>query len=699
MMRGVSTLSRGRGGRGRGAGHGGAAHAHARGRGGGHVDTRNHLTSHNRPPRPVSSFPVISRNGEPVTKNTTTTTNNNATGHSSLSAVSQRVVHNDSNDDDDDYAPPAAQSARRHEHKDEANAHALADAPHIRKPRAQLPHRPHLHTPPTPSASASAPSSSSSSSAMRPPAPSASRNTTVASRVQTVLTENDTELPRKLNTKVFIDGLPYTYEPEPGKPSLEEELLEFATAWKVGKALRLIKKNGHGFGFLVLRSPHSVDTAVRVLNGRKFLGRALRVAVPKPRDLENVNDVAGMKDMGKLSHHRQVLLSDLAKIAEPEIIREVLRDVAPQLEKKLETIKMTSRNRKAFLTFAAAEDVTAAVRFLDGFHLLGRKITATPAAAPGSLPYSHHHRLSSSISPLAQEGPHKEGTNTHTTYTDTQDYDNNNDDEDAAVVPLGAPIAMRLNTTPARVDTNASSRPVVTSAATLPRATGGRSNVTGQTEKYNLLDDGPADVYVGNLSEGTTEAQLRQHFAPCGRVTRCELVIHRETHLPTGIAHITFALPAYAAYAQQHFHGSRLRGAVLRVDRGDRASPALAGEAWAITGSVHSEEHEFGETQKEKKNGASKERTAETTTRAMRKTRGGVERDALLPRKRARGGEQLDGRATRATAAAAEEEDDDEDDEEHFHDVDVVTQSKGSGNGSMRAKKAKKGHGVKKQRK
>ena len=66
-----------------------------------------------------------------------------------------------------------------------------------------------------------------------------------------------------------------------------------------------------------------------MLNGRKFLGRALRVEEPKPKDLEKMKDVGGMKDMGKDSFTRQVLLTDLAKVAQPEIIREVLCDVAP----------------------------------------------------------------------------------------------------------------------------------------------------------------------------------------------------------------------------------------------------------------------------------------------------------------------------------------------------------------------------------
>ena len=393
-----------------------------------------------------------------------------------------------------------------------------------------------------------------------------SRNPT---QVITTVTDSGTELPRKLNTKVFIDGLPYTYAPEPGKPTLEEEVLQFATAWKVGKPLRLIKKPGQGFGFLVLQSPNSVATAVRVLNGRKFLGRALRVEEPKPKDLEKMKDVGGMKDMGKDSFTRQVLLTDLAKVAQPEIIREVLRDVAPQLEKKLEAIKMTSQNRKAFLTFESEADVGPAINFLDGFHLLGRRIGAAQAAAPGSLPFSHGGTGPSRGGLAAAAAAANGGKGSAATSRDAED------DEEVAVVPLGMEPAKPSAAVPT---TAAAGSKSLSARRREEAACGSGSNVTGRTEKYNLLDDGPRDVYVGNLADDVTEAQLRQHFAPCGAIRKCEIIVHPETHLSTGIAHVEFALPAYAAYAQERYHGSRLRGCVLRVDRGETASVPLAAE-------------------------------------------------------------------------------------------------------------------------
>lgn len=388
----------------------------------------------------------------------------------------------------------------------------------------------------------------------------------VPTRVITTVTDSGTELPKKLNTKVFIDGLPYQYTAEPGKPSLEDEMIQFALAWKVGKPLRLIKRPGQGFGFLVLQSPNSVATAVRVLNGRKFLGRSLRVEEPKPKDFEAMKDVGAMKDIGKDSFTRQVLLTDLAKVAQPEIIREVLRDVAPRLEEKLEAIKMTSNNRKAFLTFGAAEDVAPAINLLNGFHLLGRRISASQAAAPGSLPYSR-----GGASPVGAD-VHKPRPAAVASAEKAVGASTDDEDGDLTVVPLG----LQVNSPAAKSHASIAST-TRDKAAPATTATPG-SNVTGRTDRYNLLDDGPKEIYVGNISEDVTESQLRQHFAPCGKINQCNLIVHPETHLSVGIARIEFALPAYAAYALEHYHGSRLRGCVLRVDRGEDSSPPLASE-------------------------------------------------------------------------------------------------------------------------
>ncbi|CUG88653.1 RNA-binding protein, putative [Bodo saltans] len=367
---------------------------------------------------------------------------------------------------------------------------------------------------------------------------------TTLTKMQTVVNDHGSEVPQRLNNKVFIDGLPYEYTPEPGKACLEEELTQFVQDWKVGKVMRMIKRDGQGFGYLAFRSPNSVDVAVRVLNGRKFLGRTLRVEVPKPRDLERMNDIAAMKDHGKSSFARQVLLSDLAKSSQPEIIREILRDVAPQLEAKIETIKMTSNNRKAFLTLADEDDVEPAVRFLNGYSMLGRNISAQQALAPGSLPYSK------ATTPAARNQESSlQPANTKSTFGD--------DDEDV-LIPLGA----QQDDEPKKQKPQPSAvRSTLTAAAIAPAKS-----------KYDVTDKGPSDVYVGNLPEDVTEDQVRKHFSTCGSMKSCEVLVNPATRQPMGIAKIVFALPGYAKYAQENLHGSRLAGSTLRVDRGDEAN-------------------------------------------------------------------------------------------------------------------------------
>ncbi|CCW67431.1 unnamed protein product [Phytomonas sp. Hart1] len=397
-----------------------------------------------------------------------------------------------------------------------------------------------------------------SSQAPERPSQAHPRTPSAPSPMITTITADGTELPQKLNNKIFIDGLPYQHTAGPGGATLEDELFQFLTAWKVGKPLRLIKKSGQGFGFVVFKSPNSVPTAVKVLNGRKFLRRALRVEVPKARDLETLQDRGGAADDEKDSFRRQVLLTDLAKVAQPEVIREVLRDIAPQLEQRLQTIKMTSRNRKAFLTFESEEDVGTAITFLDRFHLLGRRISAVRAAPPGTLPYSRGGaKPASSIGVDEPQSPPQGGLN---------------NDDDNLIVPLGIdPSAMPRAKAPQHPSPPAP-KPAFHAVGA---STGDRG---GQSRKYDRLVKGSPEIYVGNLGEHLTTQQLREHFEGCGKLLSCEILVHPETHLSRGIGKLIYALPSYAAAAQERLHGSRLRGCVLRVDRGEDRSAPLASE-------------------------------------------------------------------------------------------------------------------------
>jgi RNA recognition motif-containing protein len=360
--------------------------------------------------------------------------------------------------------------------------------------------------------------------------------------IQTVVREDGTEVPAKLNNKVFIDGLPYD-EPATGA-SIQDQLAHFASEWKVGKVMALLKKPGQGFGYLAFRSPQSVEVAVKVLNNRKFLGRQLRIEVPKP-PREKPNTGFQRADPTNTPYDRQVLLSDLAKIAEPEVIREVIREYAPTLEPKVETIKMAGAGRKAFVTLASAEDVEPFVSFMHGFKLLGRSVYAEAAKAPGSLPFSK-----------------PTGPRAFTSPQGVADAFAGRPEASASSAPMSA-----IDRALAGIDGSsaAAAAPKKAAAAAAPAA---KAVVTGsRPSKIDYADQGSKEIIVGNVTDDTTVSDLKSHFASCGRVLDASLVVNPHTREPTGLARVKFAIPAYAKNARDTMNGSRLHGAALRVDR------------------------------------------------------------------------------------------------------------------------------------
>ena len=354
--------------------------------------------------------------------------------------------------------------------------------------------------------------------------------------VHTTVNEDGSEVPQRLNNKVFIDGLPFNHDPtrHEGK-SLDDLLLQFVNDWKVGKMMHLTKKPGQGFGYLAFRSPNSVETAINVLNGRKFLGRALRVQLPKTAEEATPSAAAifkGKQQERTQNAERQVLLSDMAKIAEPEIIREVLRGVAPHLEDKIENIKMVSGNRKAFVTMRSVEDVDAAVTFLNGFSLLGRTIACNRAQAPGMMPYSR-------VAPITAQ---TEDTVTKVTPwavagIKTKFVDHDDDDE---AVPLGV-------------------------NAVLPQAA---APAAGQAIPQKSFE-GPTEVYVSNLPDDVTESSLKQHFSKCGVIKTVSLVANG------GVAVVTFASATAATFATNTLNHSHLHGSPIQVGTGEEVAKVV----------------------------------------------------------------------------------------------------------------------------
>lgn len=353
-----------------------------------------------------------------------------------------------------------------------------------------------------------------------------------ANPVTTVIRDDGTEVPAKVNNKVFVDGLPYT-EPKEGK-SLFDQLTDFAAEWKVGKVVALAKKDGQGFGYLAFRSPNSVDVACRVLNGRKFLGRALRIELPKQRE--------GFKHVtaSETPHDRQVLLTDLSKICTPDVIREVIRDSAPALEERVEQIKLVSAGRKAFVTVSSSADVEPFVNFMHGFKLLGRRIAAEPARPPGALPFSR------SIAPKAYTSDAVAGATGESTHAD-----------------VSSCVARAVGASDAVVGSNAEKKfpmPVLGE-----RAAG--------TAAVRFDERGSKEVIVANVPDEVTAADLKAHFAKCGTVKAVSVIVNPHTHEPSGLARISFALAGHARVAAASLNNSRLKGSTLRVDRdGEDAS-------------------------------------------------------------------------------------------------------------------------------
>jgi RNA recognition motif-containing protein len=83
-------------------------------------------------------------------------------------------------------------------------------------------------------------------------------------------------------------------------------------------------------------------------------------------------------------------------------------------------------------------------------------------------------------------------------------------------------------------------------------------------------------LYVGNLSFGTTEGDLRNLFSSCGTVTSCTLIMDKFTGKSRGFAFVEMSSPAEAAKAIADLAGKDCDGRALTVNeakpREDRPS-------------------------------------------------------------------------------------------------------------------------------
>lgn len=73
-------------------------------------------------------------------------------------------------------------------------------------------------------------------------------------------------------------------------------------------------------------------------------------------------------------------------------------------------------------------------------------------------------------------------------------------------------------------------------------------------------------LYVGNLTYGTTENELRELFAQAGTVTSCELIKDRDSGQSKGFAFVTMGSQAEAEKATSMFNAYSLDNRALTVN-------------------------------------------------------------------------------------------------------------------------------------
>ena len=91
-------------------------------------------------------------------------------------------------------------------------------------------------------------------------------------------------------------------------------------------------------------------------------------------------------------------------------------------------------------------------------------------------------------------------------------------------------------------------------------------------------------LYVGNLSPGVTEADLRLLFSRIGSVTEVQLKLDPSTHQSRGYAFVTMATPELAAAALRELHSFNFWGRYIAVTeaRPPQEPKALVNEGFGL---------------------------------------------------------------------------------------------------------------------
>ena len=76
----------------------------------------------------------------------------------------------------------------------------------------------------------------------------------------------------------------------------------------------------------------------------------------------------------------------------------------------------------------------------------------------------------------------------------------------------------------------------------------------------------PVKLFVGNLSEDTTSAEISDLFSAVGVVESCQLVTDRQTGRSKGFGFVEMDSREAANAAKEKFNGHSLHGKTLKVD-------------------------------------------------------------------------------------------------------------------------------------
>ena len=80
-------------------------------------------------------------------------------------------------------------------------------------------------------------------------------------------------------------------------------------------------------------------------------------------------------------------------------------------------------------------------------------------------------------------------------------------------------------------------------------------------------------LFVGGLSRGTTDSDLKEAFASYGEITEAKVITDRETGRSRGFGFVTFVRDEDAMRAISKMHGTSLDGRTLTVNEAQEKSP------------------------------------------------------------------------------------------------------------------------------